>query len=133
MAKRALGKPWKDQSVNKQKEFVGLFKELLFNNYVDRVEQYTGSGESFAYDKEVVEGEYSYVKTRILNYKNAQVSVDYRLRVGPDGWKAYDVVIEGISLINNYRSQFNSILARSSFDELLLKMQEKARMQAGRS
>ncbi len=125
MAKRALGRPWKDQSPQNQKEFVDLFKQLLFNSYVDKVEAYTGSNERVVYDAEKVEGEYALVKTRVLGYKNADVQVDYRLRAEEGIWKVYDVVVEGISLVNNYREQFSSILANESFDSLLKRMRGK--------
>jgi len=125
MAKRALGRPWKDQTPDKQQEFVKLFKQLLFNTYVDRVSSYTCSDEKVVYDGEEIEGEYALVKTRVLGYKNTDVNVDYRLRNEKGEWKVYDVVVEGISFINNYRGQFNSILAGESFDSLLARLRER--------
>jgi len=125
MAKRALGRSWKNQSPEKQQEFVKLFKQLLFNTYINRVETYTGSNEKFSYDEERIEGDYALVKTRIMGYKNTDVQIDYRLRFQNGEWKAYDVVVEGISLVNNYRQQFDSILASGSFDALLDRMREK--------
>lgn len=129
MAKRALGRPWKDQPPDKRQEFVRLFKQLLFNTYIDRVETYTGANEKFTYDAEKIEGNYALVKTRVLGYKNADVQVDYRLRLENGTWKAYDVVVEGISLVSNYRQQFESILASSSFDNLLSRMRDKVAAQ----
>lgn len=125
MAKRALGHPWKQQPKEKQQEFVKLFKQLLFNTYIEKVETYTGSNEKFAYDQEKIEGEYAQVKTRVIGYKNTDVQVDYRLRLEDGKWKAYDVIVEGISLVNNYRQQFESILSGGSFDTLLSRMREK--------
>jgi len=125
MAKRALGAPWKDQTPEKQREFVALFKELLFNTYVDRVEKYTGANEKVMYDQEIVEGDYAVVKTRVLSYKEADVQLDYRLRLEGGQWKVYDVIIEGISLVNNYRSQFNSLMASGNFDKLLKVLRDK--------
>jgi phospholipid transport system substrate-binding protein len=126
MAKRALGRPWKDQSPEKQKEFVSLFKQLLFNTYVDRVETYTGSNEKVVYDVQEVKGDYAFVKTRIVNYQDTDVAVDYRLKEEKGNWKVYDVIVEGVSLVSNYRSQFTSILANDSFDALLVKLRQKA-------
>ena len=131
MAKRALGRPWKEQSPQKQQEFVELFKELLFNNYVGRVETYTGTNEQVVYDAEKVEGEYALVKTRVLNYKNTNVQLDYRLKLINGEWKVYDIVAEGVSLIDNYRGQFNSILAGKPFDALLTQLREKVADQKG--
>jgi len=125
MAKRALGRPWKEQPVEKQQEFVRLFKQLLFNTYVDRVESYQCNNARFIYDEEKIEGEYAYVKTRVTGFKDAAAEVDYRLKLENGKWKVYDVVVEGISFVNNYRQQFNSILASESFDSLLNRLREK--------
>ena len=129
MAKRALGRPWKDQSPAKQQEFVKLFQNLLFNTYVDRVENYTSSNEKVVYQGQQIQGRYAIVRTTVMNYKNSNISVDYRLNLENGQWKVYDVVIEGISLINNYRSQFSSILSRNSFDQLLQLLRKKVQSQ----
>ena len=129
MARRALGRPWKDQTPAKQQEFVRLFKDLLFNTYVDRVQSYTGTNEKISYDNERLEGDYALVKTRIRGYKDTDVQVDYRLRQDKGDWKVYDVVVEGVSFIDNYRGQFSSILANESFDSLLRRLQDKVAAQ----
>lgn len=131
MAKRSLGRPWKEQSPQKQQEFVELFKQLLFNNYVGKVETYTGTNERVSYDTEKIEGEYALVKTRIMDYKNTNVQLDYRLKLIGGQWKVYDVVVEGVSLVDNYRGQFNSILASKPFDTLLTQLREKVAAQEG--
>ena len=131
MAKRALGRPWKDQSPQKQQEFVDLFKQLIFNYYVGRVETYTGTNERVVYDEQKIEGEYALVKTRVLDYKNTNVQLDYRLRLTKGEWKVYDVIVEGVSLVENYRGQFNSILAGKPFDALLSQLREKVADQKG--
>lgn len=125
MAKRSLGRAWKYQSTQKQDEFVRLFKDLLFNTYVDRVENYTASDEKVVFDGQQIDERYALVNTRVTGYKDGEVDVDYRLHLKDGKWKVYDVIIAGISLINNYRSQFNSILSRQSFDELLKTMNNK--------
>ncbi|MDY0040076.1 MAG: ABC transporter substrate-binding protein [Desulforhabdus sp.] len=125
MAKRSLGAAWRSQPSQKQDEFVRLFKDLLFNTYVDRVESYTASNEKVVFDGQRIDGQYALVNTRVTGYKNGQVQVDYRLRLSSGQWKVYDVIIAGISLVNNYRSQFNSILSRNSFDDLLKTMDRK--------
>jgi phospholipid transport system substrate-binding protein len=132
MARRALGRPWKDQPPQKQQEFVELFKQLLFNNYTGRVETYTGTNERVVYDEEKIEGEYALVRTRVLDHKNTNVQLDYRLKLINGEWKVYDVVAEGISLVDNYRGQFNSILSGGkSFDALLAQLREKVADQKG--
>ncbi|MCK8602570.1 MlaC/ttg2D family ABC transporter substrate-binding protein [Desulfoferrobacter suflitae] len=125
MAKRSLGRAWRFQSKQKQDEFVRLFKDLLFNTYVDRVESYTASNEQVVFDTQQIDGNHAVVKTRITGYQDKDVSVDYRLTQKAGEWKVYDVIVAGISLVNNYRSQFNSILSRKSFDELLKTMNNK--------
>jgi phospholipid transport system substrate-binding protein len=125
MAKRALGRPWKDQSPDKRQEFVKLFKQLLFNTYINRVESYTGANEHILYDSEKMDGDYAVVKTHVTIQNNQNVQIDYRLHLENGQWKVYDVVVEGISFVDNYRSQFASILANDSFDGLLKKIREK--------
>ncbi len=119
MAMRSVGRPWRDQSLSNREEFVRLFKQLLFNTYVDRVENYTMGNERVVYDSEEIRGRHALVKTRILEYRNTTVEVDYLLRLDDGKWRVYDIIVEGISLVNNYRSQFGSILANRTFDQLL--------------
>jgi phospholipid transport system substrate-binding protein len=125
MAKRALGRPWKDLSPEKRQEFARLFKRLLFNTYTNRLEGYTGSNERVFYDSEKLDGDYAIVKTHILYQGNNNVTIDYRLHRDDGGWKVYDVVVEGMSFVDNYRGQFASILASESFDSLLKRLREK--------
>ncbi len=125
MAKRALGRPWKDQTPDKRQEFVQLFKQLLFNTYINRLEKYTGSKERVFYDSEKLDGDYAIVKTHILYQGNNNVVIEYRLNRNVGEWKVYDVVVEGISIVENYRSQFTSILANESFDSLLGRLRQK--------
>jgi len=126
MARRALGRSWRDLAPAKQSEFVKLFKDLLFTTYVDKVETYTCSNESVVFQGQQVEGDYALVKTQVIAAsRNVRAQVDYRLRVIDGEWKVYDVVVEGISMINNYRQQFDSILANRSVDDLIKLMREK--------
>ena len=131
MAMRALGRPWRDQSPSNREEFVRLFKQLLFNTYVERVETYTMGNETVVYDSEEIRGRHALVKTRVLNYKNTNVDVDYLLRLDNNKWRVYDVIVEGISLVNNYRSQFSSLLANRSFEDLLQILQQRVDQQLG--
>jgi phospholipid transport system substrate-binding protein len=125
MAMRALGPAWKSLSAEKQQEFVKLFDELLFITYIDRVDTFTCADEKVLYEGETSDGNNAVVKSRVTGHKGKDVTIEYRLRLKNNEWKAYDVVVEGISLVNNYRQQFNSILARESFDDLLKRMKEK--------
>ena len=123
MSKRSLGPRWKDQSPAKQKEFVEAFSQFLFNWYIDRVEKYTN--EKLTYKEQQMKGEYAAVDVQIIRSQNQEIPIQYRLHSVDDAWKVYDVTIEGVSVVNNYRSQFQSILARSSFDELLEQLRAK--------
>ncbi len=125
MAMRALGRPWREQSLSNREEFVRLFKRLLFNTYVDRVQTYTMGDEKVVYDSEEIRGRHALVRTRILNYRSTTVEVNYHLRLDDDGWRVFDVNVEGISLVNNFRSQFASILANRTFEQLLHMMRER--------
>jgi phospholipid transport system substrate-binding protein len=125
MAKRALGRPWKDQTLDKRQEFVQLFKQLIFNTYINRLENYTGSKERVFYDSEKLDGDYAIVKTHIIYQGNNNIEIEYRLHRDVGKWKVYDVVVEGISIVENYRSQFSSILTNESFDSLLGRLRQK--------
>ena len=125
MAMRSLGHNWKLQPPSKRQEFSKLFEELIFNTYMNRVDTYTCADEKILYDEESVDGKFAVVKTRVTGHKGKDVAIEYRLHLKNDEWKAYDVVIEGVSLVNNYRQQFSSILNRESFDALLQRMRSK--------
>jgi phospholipid transport system substrate-binding protein len=124
MARRSLGSNWRRLRPEQQKEFVKLFTTLLEDAYLDTIESY--DGEKVQYVKERQDGNYAEVDTKIIDRAGREFSVDYRLHTVGGEWKVYDVVIENVSLVNNYRSQFNRVLTRSSFDELLARMREKA-------
>jgi len=123
MAKRSLGSEWRRRSPEEQKEFVRLFTELLEQAYLDKIESY--NGEKVQYLKEREDKDNAEVATKIIDNKGQEFSVNYRLHNVNGDWKIYDVVIEDISLVSNYRSQFNRVLAKGSFEELLTRMKEK--------
>ena len=120
MSKRSLGPRWRGSSPEERDRFVVLFRELLENSYLGKIEGY--EGEEIRYGKETVDGPYAEVKTLVITRKGQEIPVDYRMLGDGGKWRIYDVVIEGISLVNNYRSQFNSILQKSSFAEMLEKL-----------
>jgi phospholipid transport system substrate-binding protein len=123
MARRSLGPHWRRLSPEQQKEFIKLFTGLLEEAYLDKIESY--NSERVQFTKERVDGNYAEVDTKIIG-RGQEFSVDYRLHNVNGDWKVYDVIIEDVSLVNNYRAQFNRVLARSSFEELLERMKEKA-------
>ena len=127
MARRALGRHWRDLSADQRQEFVALFSDLLERSYVGRIEG-TGAGSQVAYPKETIDDEgFASVLTVITNRLGSQVEVEYRLlrRDGTTPWEVYEIVIEGVSLINNYRTQFNNIIHRTSYDGLVKQLRLK--------
>jgi len=127
MSRRSLGPSWRQRTPKEKADFVGLFTELLENAYLGKIESY--QGEKIEYAGETVDLPYAVVKTLIVTTKSQEVQVDYRMIRNGDQWRIYDVVIEGISLVNNYRSQFGSILQNSSFDQLLSKLRSTIKRQ----
>ena len=123
LSRRALARHWAKRTQEERKTFVTLFGELLERTYLDRVEGY--SGEQVTYVGEKVDGEYATVEAKVLTSQKTEVPVLYRMRRKGDEWMVYDISIEGVSLIANYRSQFQSILSRSSYDELVRVLKEQ--------
>jgi phospholipid transport system substrate-binding protein len=123
MAKRSLGAQWQKRTAAEQQEFVRLFTELLEGAYLSKLEEY--SGEKIQFVNERQEKDFAEVNTKLINKKGEEFVLDYRLLNVNGDWKVSDVVIENISLVNNYRSQFNRVLSRSSFEDLLQAMKQK--------
>ncbi len=123
MARRSLGSQWRRLSPQEQQEFVRLFTDLLERAYVDRIEAYTD--EHFAYVRENLDRNYAEVQSRIVTNKREEFSLNYKTVLVNGEWRVYDVVVENISLVNNYRSQFTRIIANSSYEELVRRMKEK--------
>jgi len=124
MARRSLGAHWRRLSSNQQREFVAVFTDLLEKTYAKNIDLY--DGQKVAYIGETIDQDYAEVRTKLLGKKGESYSVDYKLLRTGGKWRVYDVVAEGISLVNNYRSQFNRVMANSSFEELIRKMKEKS-------
>jgi len=124
MAARSLGANWRRLNAQQRKEFVSIFTALLEKTYADQIDLY--DGQKVLYTGESIDGDYAQVDSRIIDKKGQAFSVAYRLRKVDGKWKIYDVVAENISLVNNYRSQFNRVIAKSSFEELLRIMKQQA-------
>lgn len=123
MAKRALGPHWGRRSSEEQREFVKIFAELLGKSYAERIESSTN--QNILYTREIADKDYAQVDTKIVSETYPEFSINYKLHSVDKEWKVYDIVIEDISLVNNYRSQFDRVIARSSFEELVRMMKEK--------
>jgi phospholipid transport system substrate-binding protein len=122
-AKRSLGRHWQARTPAERQEFVQLFSDLLERSYLTKIELY--GGEKIQYVGEAIDGEQATVKTKIFTKQESEIPVDYRMMRRADKWLVYDVVIEGVSLISNYRTQFNKIIQTSSYQELVRKIRAK--------
>jgi phospholipid transport system substrate-binding protein len=122
-AKRSLARHWQARTPAERDEFVKLFADLLERAYISKIELY--GGEKIAYLNDTVEGEQAVVRTKIITKGGAEVPVDYRMHKRGERWLVYDVIIEGVSLVANYRTQFNKIIQTSSYGELVKKMKVK--------
>src|SRR5512143_3670746 len=125
MSKRSLGPNWRERTPQEREAFVGLFTELLENAYLGKIESYRG--ETINYVRETIDPPYAVAATVIVTSRGQEIPVDYRMLRNGDRWRIYDVVIEGVSLVNNYRSQFNSILRKSSFREMMDRLRDTIR------
>lgn len=123
MSRRALGAPWNQLSDKEKQEFVSLFQTLLTSSYAEKVESY--SGEGVQYLNERTEKDYAEVRTKILSGKT-EIPLDYRLINRGTDWRVYDVVVDGVSLVNNYRGQFTKILRASSYPDLVDQLRKKS-------
>jgi len=123
MSRRALGSPWNQLTDQQKQEFVDLFRTLLTNSYADKIETY--SGEGVEYLNERTEKEYAEVRTKVLSGKT-EIPLDYRLINKAEEWRVYDVVVDNVSLVNNYRGQFTKILRASSYSDLVDQLRKKS-------
>jgi len=122
MSMRALARHWRERSPAEQDRFVFLFKTLLENTYLAKIETY--SGEKVVFKKAAVQGNKAIVYSDLIR-KSVETPVNYKLKNSDDRWTVYDVEVEGVSLVNNYRTQFASILSKENFAGLIAKLEEK--------
>ena len=122
-AKRSLARHWQPLSDAQREEFVKLFGDLLERSYVSKIEQY--GGEKVVWVSESVADDLATVRTKVITKQGVDVPIDYHMFRRGDRWLVYDVVIENVSLVNNYRTQFNRIIQTSSYQDLITKMRTK--------
>ena len=123
MAKRALGPHWRRRTPAEQEEFVKLFRDFLEKIYSEKVNLY--DGQKVVFGREIIENDFAQVDSTVVTVKGEEFRVVYRLHRTQGKWKVYDALVENVSIINNYRSQFERILSKSSFDELKKLLREK--------
>ena len=124
MSQRTLATNWKKASDAEKQKFTELFAELIQNSYVSKIETYTS--ETVEYPGEKQKGRKAVVDTLIVT-SSAEIPVNYRVYLKDGSWLVYDVIIEGVSLISNYRSSYQEIVKKDGFDGLLVRMEEKIR------
>jgi phospholipid transport system substrate-binding protein len=122
-ARRAMAQHWRSLTEAQRKEFVELFSDLLARTYTSKIELY--GGERIQYPAERIEGDFATVSTRLITKKGTEVPMDYRMLRQGERWRIYDVSIEGVSLVANFRTQFNSVIRTSSSDELLRRLRSR--------
>ena len=126
MSKRALGEQWKRLSEKERQEFVDLFKTLLANTYATRIEGYAGEQIQFINERQLESG-YAEVHAKLVS-KKTDLTMDFRLFQRSGDWLVYDIVVDGVGLVNNYRGQFAKIIRNSSYADLLKKLRNKAEL-----
>ncbi|HKC06194.1 MAG TPA: ABC transporter substrate-binding protein [Methylomirabilota bacterium] len=126
MARRALGRHWTDRTPAEREEFTQLFTDLIARTYIGKIDRY--AGESIAYVGERVDGEEASVRSQVVTAKGSQIPVEYRMHRANDVWSAYDVLIENVSLVGTYRSQFDRVIKAESFENLLRRLREKGQV-----
>jgi phospholipid transport system substrate-binding protein len=122
-ARRALGPHWNGRTPQQQEEFVKLFADLLDRSYVSKIDLY--QGERVQYVGETTDGNDATVKTTIATKQGTDIPIDYRMQLKNGRWVVYDVIIEGVSLVSNYRTQFNKIIQTESYDALVQRLRAK--------
>ena len=124
MSKRALARNWKSFSPQEQQQFVDVFSEHLNNTYMDKVQgEYKGETVIFL-NQEMVSDAKATVTTKVQREPNA-ISVDYSMLIIDNHWRVYDVNVEGVSLIKNYRTQFDQILSKETPTQLIERLKKK--------
>jgi phospholipid transport system substrate-binding protein len=124
LSQRALARHWQARTPAERDEFVQLFADLLERSYIGKIETYSG-GERIQYTGETIDSDQATVRTKIVTKQGTEIPVDYRMHRASDHWLVYDVAIEGVSLVANYRAQFNKIIQTSSFKVLVDKLAAK--------
>lgn len=130
MSKRSLGIHWRKRTPEEQKEFIPLYKDLLEDVYLRKLERHEREIKEHVEDKVVylnerVEDSYALVQTEVVTKDGKEVRLDYRLLKENGKWLVYDVYIEGVSLVNNYRKQFSQIIRSGSYEDLVKRLKAK--------
>jgi phospholipid transport system substrate-binding protein len=121
-ARRALGRHWQARTPGEREEFVQLFADLLERTYISKIDLY--GGQRLRYTSEAIDGEFATVRARVVTLRGTEIPVEARMLKRGDHWLIYDIAIENVSLISNYRTQFDRIIRTASFEELVRKLRD---------
>jgi phospholipid transport system substrate-binding protein len=124
ISRRALSRYWAGRSAEEQAEFVRLFTDLLERSYIGRIEAY--SGEKIVYMGETVDGEFATVRSRVITRRNTETPLDYRLQLRNGRWKVYDILVDNVSFVSTYRSEFTRIMQRESYAVLIDRLRKQS-------
>ena len=124
MAQRTLAKAWKKRTPEERAEFTRLFSLLMEGSYIGKIELYTD--EVIRYTKEDTDGDFTQVDSYVVTATNREIPIYYRMHKVNDEWKVYDVIIENVSLIRNFRQQFRRVIRKTAFEDLVKKLRAKA-------
>ncbi len=125
MTRRSLGVHWRKRTPAERREFVNLFSDLLENSYISKIEQDTNAKVYYLDERMNRKGTRGLVKTKVVTSKDTEIPIFYRMMKKKGRWVAYDIVIEGVSLVSNYRTQFGRIIHRSSYEDLVKTLRKK--------
>lgn len=124
MARRALGAHWRRRTLAEQEEYLTLFRLFIEKVYADKVDLY--EGERIVVGRETIDGDYAEVESKVINARGEENPVIFRIRRADGKWRVYDAVVENISVVQNYRSQFDRVISKSSYDELRKLLKDKS-------
>src|SRR4029450_330499 len=122
-AKRSLGQHWDRRTPAEREEFVRLFTDLIQRSYVTRIDRY--SGEKMVFRGETVDGDQAVVRTALIVDDGGQMALGYEMHHTSDRWQVYDINVEGVSLVDNYRAQFNKVIRSESYQALVTRLKAK--------
>ena len=124
ISRRALSRYWASRSREEHAEFVRLFTDLLERSYIGRIEAY--SGEKIVYLGETVDGQFATVRSKVITRRNTETPLDYRLHLRDGRWKVYDLLIDHVSFVSTYRSEFTRIMQRESYAALIDRLRKQS-------
>jgi phospholipid transport system substrate-binding protein len=122
-ARRALGRHWQARTPEERREFVDLFAELLERTYISKIDFY--GGERLHYTSEAIDGDKAIVRAKVVTKQGTEVPVEARMQQHGDRWLMYDLLLENVSLVSNYRAQFDQIIRTSSYQDLVRRLKDK--------